>query len=127
MKIGHVALWTTRPEELKEFYTVNFGGEAGEKYVNPAKGFESYFISFGGEVSLELMSRRDVCERAMTEQLGFCHLSFSLPTREAVDRMTERLRGMGIRIIGEPRLTGDGLYESVVLDPDGNRIELCCV
>lgn len=125
MRIGHVALWTTRLEELKEFYMVYFGGKAGEKYVNPAKGFESYFISFGGEASLELMSRRDVCERAGTEQLGFCHLSFSLPDRATVDRMTERLRGAGVRVVGEPRLTGDGMYESVVLDPDGNRIELC--
>jgi lactoylglutathione lyase len=28
------------------------------------------------------------------------------------------------RVLDEPRCTGDGYYESVVLDPDGNRIEL---
>ena len=27
-------------------------------------------------------------------------------------------------IEGEPRTTGDGYYESVVLDPEGNRIEI---
>lgn len=27
-------------------------------------------------------------------------------------------------LVDGPRRTGDGYYESVVLDPDGNRIEL---
>jgi len=27
-------------------------------------------------------------------------------------------------VISEPRTTGDGYYESVVLDPDGNRVEI---
>jgi lactoylglutathione lyase len=30
----------------------------------------------------------------------------------------------GIQVIGEPRTTGDGYYESVVLDPEGNRVEV---
>jgi lactoylglutathione lyase len=30
----------------------------------------------------------------------------------------------GIQVIGEPRTTGDGYYESVVLDPEGNRVEI---
>jgi hypothetical protein len=29
------------------------------------------------------------------------------------------------RIVGGPRRSGDGYYESVVIDPDGNRIEIC--
>jgi lactoylglutathione lyase len=27
-------------------------------------------------------------------------------------------------VVDGPRVTGDGYYESVVLDPDGNRIEV---
>jgi lactoylglutathione lyase len=41
-----------------------------------------------------------------------------------VDTLTERLRADGYRVVGEPRTTGDGYYESVVLDLDGNRIEI---
>jgi len=37
---------------------------------------------------------------------------------------TERLRKDGFTIVSEPRTTGDGYYESVVLDPDGNQIEI---
>ena len=33
------------------------------------------------------------------------------------------MRSEGYTIAGEPRTSGDGYFESVVLDPDGNRIE----
>ncbi len=46
MKLHHIAIWTFRLEELKEFYVRFLGGKSNEKYVNPKKGFESYFISF---------------------------------------------------------------------------------
>ena len=48
----------------------------------------------------------------------------SLGSAELVDELTERLRDAGYTIAGEPRTTGDGYYESVILDPEGNRIEL---
>lgn len=38
--------------------------------------------------------------------------------------MTERLREDGYEILGEHRITGDGYYECVVADPDGDRIEI---
>ena len=46
MHISHIAIWTTRLEELRNFYITYFNGTSNEKYINPKKGFESYFISF---------------------------------------------------------------------------------
>lgn len=43
---------------------------------------------------------------------------------DAVDEFTERLRADGIPVISNPRTTGDGFYESVVCDPEGNLVEL---
>ena len=40
MKLHHIAIWTFRLEELKEFYVRFFGGKSNEKYINPKKGFE---------------------------------------------------------------------------------------
>ncbi|WP_369697079.1 VOC family protein [Fibrobacter succinogenes] len=59
-----------------------------------------------------------------TQHLGFTHLSFSVGSKEKVDRLTKEMLGDGIVIVGQPRTTGDGYYESVVLDPEGNRIEI---
>lgn len=56
MHISHIAIWTTRLEELRNFYITYFNGTSNEKYINPKKGFESYFISFDqGFASLEIM------------------------------------------------------------------------
>jgi lactoylglutathione lyase len=46
-------------------------------------------------------------------------------SEQVVDELTRRLRKDGIAVIDGPRRTGDGYYESVILDPDGNRIEIC--
>lgn len=65
-----------------------------------------------------------VREYVKTGIIGFAHLAFSTGSKDQVDRLTERLRQAGYKVIGEPRTTGDGFYESVILDPDNNRIEI---
>jgi len=52
------------------------------------------------------------------------HLAISVGSKEKVDELTEKLRADGYTVAGNPRLTGDGYYESVVFDPEGNRIEI---
>lgn len=126
MRIAHVAIWTARLEELREFYCKYFEGESGHKYVNTAKGFESYFVCFDDGARLELMRRADVVEPADTDYMrrGLCHIAFGFNERDEVVSLTERLRVDGHRIVGEPRITGDGMFESVVCDPDGNLVEI---
>ena len=55
---------------------------------------------------------------------GFAHLAFSVGSRNEVDALTERLRADGCAVVSGPRVTGDGYYESCVLDAEGNRIEI---
>lgn len=126
MKIEHVAVWTNDLERLKDFYVDHFDAQANEKYQNAAKGFESYFLSFGSGARLELMSRPDVEADASVPKypVGLTHLAFSVGSTERVDRLTTKLRKAGFKVLGEPRTTGDGYYESNIADPDGNRIEI---
>ena len=127
MHIDHVAIWTKNFETLNDFYTDYFQAEAGKKYVNPDKGFESYFLTFSSGARLELMrmpSIPDTLNDIETQFTGIIHLAFSVGSMGQVDSLTARLRSDGHRIVDGPRLTGDGYYESVVLDPDGNRIEI---
>jgi lactoylglutathione lyase len=56
--------------------------------------------------------------------MGLTHLAISLGSEAAVDELTARLQSDGVTVLDGPRRTGDGYYESVVLDPEGNRIEI---
>jgi lactoylglutathione lyase len=126
MRIEHVALWTADLERLRQFYETYFEARAGGKYENPVKRFQSYFLSFPSGARLEIMQRPDVVPGEESEQptLGWAHVAFSLGSEQEVDRLTERLARDGFSVVDGPRRTGDGYYESVVLDPDGNRVEI---
>lgn len=127
MSIEHVALWTSNLEILKEFYVKYFGAVSGEKYVNVRKNFESYFLSFSTGPRLELMTVPGISShsKAVTNHFaGLTHFAISVGSKAQVDLMTEQFRSDGFTVESEPRTTGDGYYESVILDPDGNRIEL---
>jgi lactoylglutathione lyase len=127
MKIEHIAIWCRDLEKEKDFYTKYFNATAGAKYFNPKKLFESYFLTFDSGCRLELMYRPDIAQihsNISDEFTGLTHFAISVESKSAVDELTEILRKDGYIIAGEPRTTGDGYYESVVLDPEGNRIEI---
>ena len=127
MHIEHVAIWTHDLERLKAFYERFFGAVAGPKYLNPARQFESYFLSFASGARLEIMCRASLHGRTpetAADETGYAHLAISVGSRARVDEMTVALRAAGYPVESAPRETGDGYYESLVLDPDGHRIEI---
>ena len=126
-RIEHVALWVGDLEALCDFYVEHFGATAGPRYENAAKGFASRFLDFGAGARLELMSTITLSPVALApgaQRMGLTHLAIAVGSDAAVDALTERLRGGGYAILDGPRRTGDGYYESVTLDPDGNRVEV---
>jgi lactoylglutathione lyase len=128
MRIEHVAIWTRDLARCKHFYSAYFGASAGQNYVNLAKGFESCFLSFENGARLEAMTTTTLSlTEAMhgAQRLGFTHIAISVGSDKAVDELARRLRNDGFAVVDGPRRTGDGYYESIVLDPDGNQIEIC--
>ena len=127
MRIEHGAIWTSDLERLRAFYERYFDGRAGERYDNPATSYSSYFLDFDEGARLELMTMPSVPatrDDPATEATGLAHLAFALGSEAAVDELTHLLAADGHPVLDGPRRTGDGYYESTVLDPDGNRIEL---
>lgn len=125
IRIEHIALWTKDLEDLRHFYEKYFGAVANNKYTNPKKQLETYFLTFGDGARLELMQRPEIQDSdASGFLLGYAHLAFAIGSKENVDTLTRQLSEDGYQVIDGPRTTGDGYYESVVLDPEGNHIEL---
>lgn len=127
MKIHHIALWVNDLEMMRRFYANYFGICSNEKYNNLKTGFESYFLNFPDEgCKIELMTTKDA-QAGLKENdhiVGLAHFAISVGSSSAVDQLTHRLREDGYTVVSDPRWTGDGFYESVILDPEGNRIEL---
>lgn len=127
MHIEHLAVWVLDLEQMRTFYEYYFGATANAEYINPTKGFSSYFLTFpDGGPRLELMQMPGISSLpdASTQYMGLTHLAFSVGSEQNVNALTERFRADGYQIAGEPRRTGDGYYESVILDPEGNRLEV---
>ncbi|MDD3079247.1 MAG: VOC family protein [Paludibacter sp.] len=127
MRIEHLAIWTKDLDKMKNFYVRYFNMQCGEKYTNPVKNFSSYFLSFRNESTrIELM--HDPTIKTLLDKQSFykgvTHFSISVGNKAAINSLTELLRSNGYVIVSEPRTTGDGYYESVIEDCEGNRIEI---
>lgn len=126
MRIEHLAIWVKDLEKMKNFYCLYFNMECSDKYVNLNKGFSSYFLSFEKGTRIELMKRADICSPTLDKgsSFGLCHFAISVENKTEVNRLTELMRNDGYTILAEPRTTGDGYYESVISDPEGNHVEI---
>lgn len=125
MTIEHVAIYTTDLERECAFFEKYFGAARGSLYHNEKTGFRSCFLTFDGGARLEVMTRAE-CANLPRERFaaGFAHIAVSVGGREAVVALTERLARDGFEAAGKPRETGDGYFESVILDYEGNFIEI---
>ncbi|NLU16407.1 MAG: glyoxalase/bleomycin resistance/extradiol dioxygenase family protein [Serratia liquefaciens] len=125
MKIAHVALWTRDIDAQVAFWQRYFDGVAGEQYVSRNRpGFVSRFVSLAAGPTLEIMSLPELLPLEQTnERVGWAHIALSVGDESRVDQLAQRALQEGI-LLAAPRRTGDGFYESIVRDPDGNAIEI---
>lgn len=126
MKIEHICLNVKDIEAQKNFYCKVFGFVPNAKYHNNLTGWENYFLSSKeGSVRLELLSNAKLGKgKTDREKTCIVHFSIALGTKEAVEETTKRVAALGCVVLGQPRITGDGYYESSFLDLEGNMVEL---
>jgi lactoylglutathione lyase len=121
----HIALATNDVERMCDFYQL-LGATAWPLSTDPGTRFRSRVLDFCG-VGLELFERPGRRESAGRDAMapGLVHLGFALGSANAVDELTRVIAAAGHRVLERPHRTGElGRYESVVLDPDGNRVKL---
>jgi len=125
VRIAHIALWTADLDRLCRFWAETFGAIVGDLYESARRpGFSSRFLYLKDGPSIEIMQGPWIKPQdGQGERLGYAHLALSLGSREAVDAMTARAALAGT-LVSPARMTGDGFYEAILGDPDGNLIEI---
>lgn len=125
MKIEHITMYVNHLENTKDFFIKYFGAVPNDGYHNKTTDFRSYFLTFENGARMELMNKPGMSnqENALS-RTGYIHLAFSVGSKEQVDSLTAQLKADGYEIISGPRTTGDGYYESCILGPEGNQIEI---
>jgi lactoylglutathione lyase len=124
-QLGQIALATDDVEGLRDFYCL-LGGVASPLYIDRKSDLQSCVLDFCG-VRLELLERPDRDEGSAVDGHSsvLVYLSFALGTADAVDELSVVMAAAGYRVLEPPQRTCDaGCYESVVLDPGGNRLKL---
>ncbi len=125
MKIEHVAVYASNPENMRDFFVKYFGAESDSGYRNLTTGFRSFFLSFDDGARLEIMySPKMQDEGKSLFRTGYVHIAVSVGSRDRVDEISEELDRAGFKILSGPRVTGDGYYESCILGPENNLIEI---
>ncbi len=125
MKIEHIAMYVNDLDATKNFFIKYFNASSNDGYHNKTTDFRSYFLSFGDGARLEIMNKPMMEDnlKALT-RTGYIHIAFSLGSKEAVDKLTKRMKADGYEVISGPRTTGDGYYESCIIGIEGNQIEV---
>ena len=127
IRIEHVALWVVDLEAACAFYARHFAAAVGPRYENAAKGHASRFLTLGEGARIELMTGTGLVPRLGVQPArpqGLAHFALAVGSDAEVDALVGRLLAAGVPVVDGPRRTGDGYYEAVVLDPEGNRIEV---
>jgi len=125
MKLNHIALYVNDLEKMRSFYETYFNAKANKMYHNPKTGLKTYFLEFEGSGRIEIMTKDNLNSIAKElNNVGYIHVAFSVGSKDKVDELTKLLENDGYKVISKPRTTGDGYYESCVIDPEGNQVEI---
>ena len=70
------------------------------------------------------MSRTKLENADNIEKVGYSHFSIEVENKDEVDRLTDYFIEQNVQFEKVKEQYDDGFYESSVLDPDGNIIEI---
>ncbi|HEY1657904.1 MAG TPA: HAD-IA family hydrolase [Candidatus Sulfotelmatobacter sp.] len=116
-RIEHVAAWVSDLDRARVFYELWFNASSAPEYSSAKRDFRSHFLALDGGPRLELMV-------APQESPRHAHIAVSVGSRDAVDRLIKDMERAAVRIVSRPRVTGDGYYEAVIEDSEGNLVEI---
>jgi catechol 2,3-dioxygenase-like lactoylglutathione lyase family enzyme len=125
MKLHHIAFWTKNVDRLVEFYKTHFNGEVLSQHESG--DFRCVFLKIYSSITIEIMTRTNLQESIPGERTGYSHFSIEVSSKDQVNKLTDYFVEQNIPLQKNKEQYDDGFYESAVLDPDGNIIEIAYV
>lgn len=125
MKLHHIAFWTKNIDTLVEFYKTHFNGKVLSQHESG--DFRCIFIRICSSITLEIMTRISLHDFIAGERTGYSHFSIEVSSKDEVNKLTDYFIEQKIPLQKNKEQYDDGFYESAVLDPDGNIIEIAYV
>ena len=125
MKIAYVSMYVNDLEKMKEFFVKYFKATVTDKYENFQTGYTYCYLKFDEGSRLSLVSGSNIVDRPKQENLrGLNRFAIAVDSKETVQAITDQLANDGYQIVNGFRMNGYGEYESRILDPEGNEIEI---
>ena len=128
MRIATISMNVTDLNKVKDFYAKYFGAKVDDKYENFRTGYTYCFLSFDNGARLLLVSGSNIVDRKREDNVaGFSRISIAVDGADKVQELATQIARDGFQIVSGFRMNGYGEYESRVLDPEGNEVEIVTV
>ena len=125
MKIAYVSMYVNDLDKMKDFFVKYFKATVTDKYENFQTGYTYCYLKFDEGSRLSLVSGSNIVDRPKQENLrGLNRFAIAVSGKEEVQAITDQLAKDGYQIVNGFRMNGYGEYESRILDPEGNEIEI---
>lgn len=128
MKIATVSVNVLDLDKMKDFYTKYFDAKVDDKYENFRTGNQYCFLSFEEGARLLLVSASNIVEsKKVDNAAGFSRISIAVDGADKVQELATQIARDGYQVVSGFRMNGYGEYESRILDPEGNEVEIVTV
>ena len=128
MNIATVSMNVVDLDKVKDFYVKYFNAKIDDKYENFRTGYTYCFLSFDEGARLLLVSSSNIAEQKKQNNVaGFSRLSIAVDGADKVQELATQIARDGFQVVSGFRMNGYGEYESRVLDPEENEIEIVTV
>lgn len=125
MKIAYVSIYVNDLEKMKDFFVKYFKATVTDKYENFQTGYTYCYLKFDDGSRISLVSGSNMVERPKQENLkGLNRFAIAVESKEEVQAITDQIAKDGYQVVNGFRMNGYGEYESRILDPEGNELEI---
>ena len=126
MQIERMVLLVAELNKTKSFYQKYFRAQVAQEFYDDEAGSQGCLLKFSNQINLELLqgSGRHFTPGDTNRHSGYIRLAISVGSGEMVESLTKAMVNDGFECVLDPKPDFADKMHAIVLDPDGNEVEL---